>query len=56
MSETLQVNYTIAATPNFCAHEIIEGNGYTCKSDIYSLGAICYLLITGMYPVYFNDI
>lgn len=41
----------MAATPNYCAHEVVEGNGYTSKSDIYSLGCICYVLITGHAPI-----
>ena len=55
MNETEELNFTIAATPNFCAHEIIDGKGYNYKSDLYSLGCIGYLLITGMYPIYFNN-
>ena len=37
-------------TPAYMAPEVILGNPYDCKADIWSLGVIMYTLITGTLP------
>lgn len=41
----------IAGTPGYLAPEIAEGKGATRQSDIYSLGALFYSLLTGIRPI-----
>ena len=41
---------TIGGTPFFMAPEILRGEEYNEKVDIYSLGIVCIDLVTGSYP------
>ncbi len=41
----------ITGTPLFMAPEAIEGGAQTARSDIYSLGAVLFHLLTARYPV-----
>ena len=41
---------TIGGTPFFMAPEILRGEEYNEKVDIYSLGIVCIDLLTGSYP------
>jgi len=34
-------------TPSYIAPEVLEGNGYDFKADIFSLGSLMYNLTTG---------
>lgn len=41
--------YEKCGTPCYAAPEILRGEGYTMKCDIFSLGSLCFNLITGRY-------
>lgn len=41
--------HTVAGTPYFISPEVLNGN-YGKECDIWSLGIVLYLLITGKYP------
>jgi len=45
--------YKILGTPSYMAPELILGRGYREKCDVFSLGSVCYNLLTGRYL--FND-
>jgi cell cycle serine/threonine-protein kinase CDC5/MSD2 len=45
--------YQIRGTPSYMAPELILGLGYREKCDVFSLGSVCYNLLTGRYL--FND-
>lgn len=42
-------------TPNFIAPEIISGNSYDTKSDIFSLGVVLYYALSGILPFYSSE-
>ena len=41
-------------TPLFMAPDVIEGNGYSHKVDVWALGVITYAVLTSQYP--FNGV
>ena len=41
----------VAGTPLFLAPEVLEGSDATVRSDVYSLGASLYFMVTGRHPV-----
>ncbi|XP_045432226.1 inactive serine/threonine-protein kinase PLK5 isoform X1 [Pipistrellus kuhlii] len=40
----------LCGTPNFLAPEVVSRNGHSCQSDIWALGCIMYLVLTGDPP------
>ncbi|XP_066133374.1 inactive serine/threonine-protein kinase PLK5 isoform X2 [Saccopteryx bilineata] len=40
----------LCGTPNFLAPEVVSRNGHSCKSDIWALGCIMYMVLTGAPP------
>jgi len=42
---------SIVGTPLFMAPEVAQQNKHTTSSDIWSFGAMCFLVLTGKYPV-----
>jgi len=38
-------------SPGYVAPEMLENLGYGCKSDVFSAGVICYVLLSGR-PVF----
>ncbi|XP_021100799.1 inactive serine/threonine-protein kinase PLK5 isoform X4 [Heterocephalus glaber] len=40
----------LCGTPNFLAPEVVSRNGHTCQSDIWALGCILYMVLTGSPP------
>ena len=49
-SETSQIN-GIAGSPSYMSPEQVQGDDITHRSDIYSLGAVMYELLTGFRPL-----
>ena len=45
-----EVFSTNCGTELYASPDIIEGNNYTVKSDLYSFGVICYVLLTNSFP------
>ncbi|BFU25287.1 protein kinase, putative [Entamoeba histolytica HM-1:IMSS-B] len=43
---------TCCGTPSYVAPEIIKGDCYTCQCDIWSIGVITYLVLSGNLPFY----
>ena len=52
--QTKAVLEVVAGTPYFMAPEVIDGH-YQEKCDIWSLGVILYMLVTGMLPFQGNS-
>ena len=46
--------YTYCGTPLNMAPEIMRGRPYTYKADIWSIGVLIFLMITGSYPFVAN--
>nr|KAF6349721.1 hypothetical protein mMyoMyo1_015374 [Myotis myotis] len=40
----------LCGTPNFLAPEVVSRNGHSCQSDIWALGCIMYMVLTGNPP------
>ncbi|ELR60201.1 Serine/threonine-protein kinase PLK5, partial [Bos mutus] len=40
----------LCGTPNFLAPEVVSRNGHSCQSDIWALGCIMYMVLTGVPP------
>ncbi|KAM9688723.1 inactive serine/threonine-protein kinase PLK5 [Trichechus inunguis] len=40
----------LCGTPNFLAPEVVSRNGHSCQSDIWALGCVMYLVLTGDPP------
>jgi serine/threonine protein kinase len=40
----------IVGTPIYMAPELVEGDEYDCRVDIWSLGVIAYILLSGSPP------
>ena len=43
--------YLRCGSPGYVAPELLEDVGYDCKSDVFSAGVICYVLLSGR-PVF----
>ena len=43
---------TYCGTPLNMAPEVMKRNGYNYKADIWSVGVLIFLLITGVYPFF----
>jgi serine/threonine protein kinase len=46
----------VVGTPDYLAPERIRGKGYDHRSDIYSLGAMAYEMLTGACPFWHEDL
>jgi tetratricopeptide (TPR) repeat protein/tRNA A-37 threonylcarbamoyl transferase component Bud32 len=46
----------VVGTPDYLAPERIRGKGYDHRSDIYSLGAMAYEMLTGVCPFWDKDV
>ncbi|XP_067590584.1 LOW QUALITY PROTEIN: inactive serine/threonine-protein kinase PLK5 [Pseudorca crassidens] len=40
----------LCGTPNFLAPEVVSRNGHSCQSDIWALGCVMYMVLTGAAP------
>ena len=43
---------TVCGTPGYLAPECLQGEGYSPKSDLFSLGIILYEMLTGRHPFF----
>jgi len=49
-SESLTVTGMVVGTPSFMSPEALAGNEVDARSDVYSLGAVAYAMLTGREP------
>ncbi|OYW20687.1 MAG: hypothetical protein B7Z55_06905 [Planctomycetales bacterium 12-60-4] len=49
-------NREIVGTPPYMAPELFDGAHATASSDVYALGVCYYVLLTGKYPFYHQDV
>ena len=47
--------YSIVGTPHYQAPEVLQGTGYSCAADYWSLGVLCYECICGSLPFAPNE-
>ena len=47
--------HELAGDIQYCSPEMFRNEGYTEKTDIWSLGIVMYHLMTGDFPFYSND-
>lgn len=47
--------HTYCGTPLNMAPEIMNGRAYTYKADIWSIGVLIFLMLTGAYPFVANN-
>eukprot|EP00347_Sterkiella_histriomuscorum_P022236 403331192 len=50
------LNYQKCGTPSYIAPEVLDGTGYTTKSDLFGVGSIMYNLITGKFLFHSNNV
>lgn len=43
---------TVCGTPGYCAPEVLKGNPYDTKVDMWAVGVIAYILLCGFEPFY----
>lgn len=53
--ETNKMMITQCGTPSYVAPEIIQGEGYDEKIDVWSIGVIIYIMLCGYPPFYDED-
>ncbi len=46
----------VVGTPDYLAPERIRGKGYDLRSDVYSMGAMAYEMLTGACPFWHEDV
>jgi calcium/calmodulin-dependent protein kinase I len=42
--------FTRCGTPGFVAPEVLHDKPYNCKADVFSIGVIFYIMLTGNVP------
>jgi len=50
LSSTEELSHSIVGLPHYQAPEMIAGNGYSMKINLWSLGLVMYELLTGELP------